>query len=135
MAHSLNINQSVEFAGTRDQIHDFIKDFKIFVLPSLYEGQSNALLEAYLMGIPSIGSNTIGINSIITNKETGLLFENNSKDDLINKLTYAIENYTSFSLLADIAVKDNMLYDLKNITKQWREIFENLLISKSENKK
>ncbi|UXR78202.1 MULTISPECIES: glycosyltransferase [unclassified Staphylococcus] len=54
----------------------FINKCDCFVLPSNYEGQGMVVLEAQVLGIPVIGTNVPGINSII-NEKNGLLIEKN----------------------------------------------------------
>ena len=88
---SSGLQEKIFLKGNSDNLHEEIKDASIFVMPSKFEGLSNALIEAYTMGIPCIGSDVIGIKNIIKHK-TGLLFESENLDDLVNVLTFAIEN-------------------------------------------
>jgi len=48
---------------------------KMFILPSIYEGQSKVLLEAMSCGLPCIGTNVIGIKEEIRHLVTGFLCE------------------------------------------------------------
>jgi len=50
---------------------NFLRQIDIFLLPSLYEGLSYALLEAMLEGVPCIVSRTDGNNDVINNNENG----------------------------------------------------------------
>lgn len=124
LADSLGISTKVDILGTRDNIHEEIMDYKLFILPSLFEGQSNALLESYLMGIPTIGSDTVGINTIIKNESTGLLFTNNNLDDLVNKIRFAINNYEKMIEWSKSAMLEAMKYDIKNISENWSNIIQ-----------
>jgi glycosyltransferase involved in cell wall biosynthesis len=45
----------------------------VFVLPSHYEGNPKALLEAMACGVPVVGANTPGIREILVDRETGCL--------------------------------------------------------------
>ncbi len=49
----------------------FLRRIDIFILPSLYEGLSYALLEAMLEGVPCIVSKTDGNNDVINNNDNG----------------------------------------------------------------
>lgn len=57
-ARDLGIAQRIHFLGNVDRpdIPDLLRTADIFILPSLYEGQSNALLEAIHEGLPVIAS-------------------------------------------------------------------------------
>jgi hypothetical protein len=50
---------------------NFLRQIDFFLLPSLYEGLSYALLEAMLEGVPCIVSRTDGNNDVINNNENG----------------------------------------------------------------
>jgi glycosyltransferase involved in cell wall biosynthesis len=53
-----------------------------FIITSRIEGFGATVLEAALHGVPSIGSDTVGIREAIRHQETGLLFKENSAGDL-----------------------------------------------------
>jgi glycosyltransferase involved in cell wall biosynthesis len=60
------------------------KGAKCFVFPSLYEGFGIPVLEAMSIGIPVICSDTSSLPEVVG--ESGILFGNNNKDDLKNKI-------------------------------------------------
>lgn len=57
-----------------------------FVLPSLTEGHPKVLLEAMSCGVPCVASNVGGSRAILTDGETGLLFEPGDVDGLAARL-------------------------------------------------
>jgi len=56
-----------------------------FILPSIKEPFGIVCLEAWASGVPVIASDTGGLSDLIQHRETGLLFEPNSLEDLIAK--------------------------------------------------
>lgn len=68
-------NLNVEFKGNIAQadLPNELNKSEVFILPSIYEGNPKALLEAMSSGLACIGANVAGINSIITNMEDGIL--------------------------------------------------------------
>ncbi|MCD3218765.1 CDP-glycerol glycerophosphotransferase family protein [Mammaliicoccus sciuri] len=54
----------------------FVNKCDCFILSSNYEGQGMVVMEAQVLGLPVIGTNVAGINSII-NENNGLLVEKN----------------------------------------------------------
>lgn len=60
------------------------KESSCFIFPSLYEGFGIPVIEAMYMNVPVICSNTSSLPEIV--KECGILFENNNKEDLKEKI-------------------------------------------------
>lgn len=74
LVKSLKINSSVIFKGrlNHQQLAKVYRNSRLFVLPSLSESQSNALLEAMASGLPIVATN-IGGNPELVAKTNGLL--------------------------------------------------------------
>ncbi|MEG7334965.1 glycosyltransferase family 1 protein [Bacillus sp. 0102A] len=58
-ARRQNLLSDVLFLGTEDNIHELMRTFDVFVMPSLYEGLPVVLVEAQASGLPCIISDTI----------------------------------------------------------------------------
>jgi len=74
--HSAKLNAPVEFLGpleTGQLINNFYNRETMFVLPSFFEGHSNALTEAMACGIPVIVSEAEGNTEIIKHEVNGLV--------------------------------------------------------------
>lgn len=67
----------VNFLGRipNDNLPAIINNHEIFILPSLYEGNPKVLLEAMACGVPVVGTNVRGINTIVKHGENGFLSE------------------------------------------------------------
>ena len=70
---ALGIEESVLFHGNVKNIHESVMDAEMFVLSSIYEGLSNALLECMMMGIPVISTACEGSTDVIEDGVSGLL--------------------------------------------------------------
>ena len=70
---SLGLKESVFLRGNVIDIHQQISDAALFVLSSDYEGLSNALLEAMMMGLPCISTECAGSDEYIISGKNGLL--------------------------------------------------------------
>ncbi|MBU2109377.1 glycosyltransferase, partial [Patescibacteria group bacterium] len=70
----------------------YLKNFDIFVLPSLKEGLPYVLLEAGLAEIPMIATNVGGIPEIIENEKTGLLINPANPDEIADAIKKLIED-------------------------------------------
>ena len=65
---------------------------KILVLPSLYEGLPNVLIEAVNYGLPCISTDCSGSEDILTKKYGIFILRTNHKL-LAEKMVYSIRNY------------------------------------------
>lgn len=71
-ASELGLSQCTVFTGFRKDVHEILRGFDVFVLPSVAEGLSIALLEAMASKLPVIASRVGGIPEVIDNS-CGLL--------------------------------------------------------------
>lgn len=60
LAERLGIGGRVDFLGERGNPFPYMRAASVFVLPSLWEGRSNVLLEAMACGVPIVASRTAG---------------------------------------------------------------------------
>lgn len=62
----LNLQKSVKMLGEVNNVNELLQAMDIFLLPSLFEGLSLAVVEAEAAGLPCILSNTVSKESRIT---------------------------------------------------------------------
>jgi len=72
-ARRLGIEQAVVFHGRQSDIPQFLSTFDCFVLPSLWEGFPNVVLEAMAAGLPVIATCVEGTDELVVHGETGFL--------------------------------------------------------------
>ena len=83
--------KNVTFLGykTGGELKTEIKESMFVVLPSeCYENNPLAIIEAFSMGKPVIGSRIGGIPELVKNNETGFTFDTGSVQDLKNKISF-----------------------------------------------
>ncbi len=73
LTERLNLNHKVIFAGHRDDVSKLLPLIDLFVLPSLAEGMSNALLEAMATGLPCVTTDVGGNGEVLLDGVTGFL--------------------------------------------------------------
>lgn len=64
---------NVRYIGYMDQPERYLAVTDLFCLPSYREGFGNVVIEAAAMGVPSIGTDIVGLRDAIVDGETGLL--------------------------------------------------------------
>lgn len=73
LADELGVSARVRFLGFRDDVSDVLLDADAFVLPSVTEGMSNALLEAMACGLPTVATRVGGNPELVVDRVTGAL--------------------------------------------------------------
>ena len=121
---NLGLRNSVFLLGHSSNVHEEIRDALFFVLSSDYEGLSNALLEAMMMGIPCISTNCAGSDEFIHNGENGLLVEVGD----VKALEYAMIRYIEDNELrircGNEAKNIKMKVGLDVTINQWKQALE-----------
>jgi glycosyltransferase involved in cell wall biosynthesis len=74
-AAARGFGRSVRFAGSHPDVTMFYRMADVFVLPSLSEGLSNALLEAMAAGLPVVASDVGGNREVVDNGVSGFLVD------------------------------------------------------------
>ena len=79
---------TADFPGVLDhrRLPARYQDADVFVLPSFTEGHPKVLLEAMASGLPCVASDCTGNRSLLTDGETGLLFDPGDADALASRL-------------------------------------------------
>jgi glycosyltransferase involved in cell wall biosynthesis len=91
-AKKLGIESNVLFTGERNDIPQLLSGMDIFVLTSLYEGLSNAIMEAMASGLPVVATNVGGNNELVQDGETGFLCPLDDVEALAKRIIELIIN-------------------------------------------
>ena len=81
-----NREKQIIFLGAKVDIKPFLQIADFSVLPSLFEGLSNTLLEYMATSLPVIGSRVSGTEDLIEDGVNGYLFESGNRSELEEKL-------------------------------------------------
>ena len=86
------LNVKVNFLGKLNfkELNNIYKNYRIFILPSLFEGNPKALLESMSNGCLVIAAYNKNVEEIITNNKNGILY--NPEDDLIKMVKYYLRD-------------------------------------------
>ena len=106
-----NATSSINFYDHLDHLtlKEIMKKYKIFILPSKFEGNPKVLLEAMSCGCIPIVSNIPNHSEIILNDYNGFLFDLDNKNSLLESINLLIEskNLEYLSLNSFNTIKDN----------------------------
>lgn len=82
----VGISKWVTFTGARDDIPEIISILDVLVLPSLYEGFPNVILEAYACKKPVVATRVGGIPELVVDNHTGILVEPKSPEEMASAI-------------------------------------------------
>jgi glycosyltransferase involved in cell wall biosynthesis len=85
-AMKLGVLDRIHFLGYRSDIPSILKLCDIYIHSSNWEGFGLAVVEAMACGIPAIVSNIEGLNEIVQDNVSGLLFKRGDYKDLAAKI-------------------------------------------------
>jgi glycosyltransferase involved in cell wall biosynthesis len=128
LAERLGIAEKCIFHPSTPDVTRVLSAIDIFVLPSLSEGLSNALMEAMACGCCVIASNVGGNPELVADGVTGMLFPSRDRSALVEKLTEAIGDAGRRQALAAAgAEKMRREFSLTRAVENMEEIYETLL--------
>ncbi len=122
--NDLKLTEAVTLHGNVLNIHQQMADAEIFVLPSDFEGQSNALLEAMMMGLPCIAANYAGCDEVIRNGENGLIIPCGDQSALEVAMERLITDPALARKLGTSAKEDSTQYAVATVIEKWRLAIE-----------
>ena len=87
MASALGIEDRVHFMGVVTNGAEAMQNMDCILMPSLWEGMPNAVLEAMALGKPVIASRIPGMDELVQDGRTGLLFTPGNAAELARALS------------------------------------------------
>lgn len=87
-----NLTDNIIFTGLRQDIPQILAGLDLFVLPSLWEGLPNVVLEAMAAGLPVVATAVGGTPELVSDDETGLLVPAQDAAALAQAIQRLVEN-------------------------------------------
>src|SRR3990167_5027030 len=112
--------KNILFLGKRSDVPKLLKISNLFVLPTLFEGQSNAIMEAMATGLPIITTDIPENRVLIENNVSGILIPVQNSTILSQTIKQIRGNPTLSEQISEEAkttIKNS--FSLEKITKKW----------------
>lgn len=123
----LGLQQHITLRGRSNNIMDVYPQYSLHIMPSRYEGQGIALIEAQACGLPSVATDFIyGATDIITNGSNGIVVEQgNAKAlaDAVCSMMASEELRQEYGTAAKVAAQK---YFKENVLGMWTELIRTL---------
>ena len=118
----------VTFSGVVDDVVAFMADIDIVVLPSLWEGMPNILLEAMAALKPIVATRLAGIEELVRDGESALLCEPGCPEPLSEAIMRLMDNPELADRLTRAARRDvEERFDILKTIAQTQSLYENVL--------
>lgn len=122
----LNVDDKVVFRGIATDIEEKIKDAKLFVLSSDYEGLPNAVMEAMALGIPVISTDCPcgGPKMLIDNGKNGILVNKSNVKSMSDSIRNVLNNSTFSDYLGTNARIRAKEFESHKVFEKWVKYIE-----------
>ncbi|MBT5558889.1 MAG: glycosyltransferase family 4 protein [Proteobacteria bacterium] len=121
------LGELVVLTGRLKQPHDVIRQSKIFVMASRFEGFPMAHAEALMCGVPVIATDCpSGPSEMIETDVNGMLVPTESPEEIASALLALIDDTALLARLAARAPEIASRLGIKPIVKQWQALFDQL---------
>lgn len=90
LTKELGLVDKVKFLGHKENAWKYMSGFDLLVLPSLWEGLPNVIMEVIACRVPVVATNIGGVPEIIKDGETGFLVEPKNSEALAEKIEYVL---------------------------------------------
>ncbi len=105
LSEELKVENNIIWTGYESNIANLLQIANLYIQPSRWDPLPRALIEAMGMGVCSIGSRVDGIQEVIEHGKTGLLFKNESVEDLALQIKKVLTNPELRKSCGDEAIK------------------------------
>lgn len=123
-AVDLGIADRVRFLGEVDDVTRLMRDARVFVLPSRFEGFPNALLEAMASGAPCVAADCpSGPKELLSVDECGLLVPVGDADRLAQAIRRVLRDSELSTRLSAAGRRAADAYLLSAIAERWEQVF------------
>ena len=93
LSNNLKLNKYIKIFSWKKNTKNLFTQSKYFILPSLYEGLPNVLIDAVNHDLICLCSNISGVNDICG--KNFIILKKNSSIDICSKMEFAVNNYNS----------------------------------------
>ncbi len=124
---SLNLQDKVKFLGFRQDIPELLNKSDVFLLASLWEGLSLAMVEAMAAGLPVVVSNIPEACEVVCDGSgSGLLVDPQSEEDIAQKLQEILTDKHLREEIGQRARKRAEDFDMKRIIQEYLNLYASI---------
>lgn len=126
LVYDLGIDRNVSFAGYQDDIENWLRKSKVFVLTSDSEGLSLSVMEAMMCGLPAVASDVGDLGDLVENGVNGYLVPRRLPDLFSDRIIELLTDVRRLEAFSQAARRSALRYETQATTQHWDSIIANL---------
>lgn len=128
LTKELDLENRIEFLGRvpREETSPHYQEASIFVMASLNEGMSNAMLEALACGLPIISTRTGGAQELVQEGMNGFFIKTKDSKDLAEKMEKLLSNSKLCEKMGEESRKIAEKMSWQNVAKKYLQEYEKI---------
>jgi glycosyltransferase involved in cell wall biosynthesis len=130
MIQELGLWKNVHLTGWRRNIPNLISAMDIMTLTSLWEGLPKVVVEAQLMGVPVIVTQTSGVKEVVRDNVSGFIIPAGHPDLMASKVIELLRNPEIMSRMGKKAISVSREFDLDKGVLKHNQLYNDLIKKK-----
>jgi glycosyltransferase involved in cell wall biosynthesis len=123
----LKIKDKVLLLGRSENIIEELNKSEIFAFSSDYEGMSNAVVEAFCVGLPIITTKVSGTEDFITENKNGFLLERNDVDGMEKAMRKLMSDENLRKTIGENNRQHAKIFKIEHIFQQWENVVNKVI--------
>lgn len=123
LINDLGLSDHILFTGVRSDVPEFLANFDIFILPSLWEGLPRSVIEAMAMSKPVIVHDIGGMEEIVTDGESGFIVPTDKADSFAKRILYLLDNPGKARVMGHNGFMKAVQFDYNRVVAKVRNIY------------
>ncbi len=126
LTKKLNLTEQIKFTDRipYEDMNRIYNDHDIFIMSSLHEGMSNAMLEAAASALPIVTVNCEGARELVN--ENGIITENSTPHDLAGAVMKIIDDPEKFRLMSTAAIQKAKKFTWQNTAQKYLKYYKSI---------
>lgn len=125
LINSYNLTKNISLYGFQTNPYPILKNSKILIMTSIYEGTPMCALEALSLGKPIVATPVDGLKKVVVSNKNGYL--SNSNGSLCNYIVNVLNNKKLYN---DISKNARLVFDNFNDISKYLDLLEDIYFSR-----